>query len=232
MAQIGSIGPYDETAEDIDTYIARVELFFIANSIPNEKKVATFLTLLGSKIFHLVQNLVSHKNPADCKYDDLVKAIKTHFKPKVIIIYERYKFHTRSQKLGESIAEFVAGLMSCARSCEFGERADDMLRDRFVVGITDAATQRALLTEADLNFQRSVSIATAREVAEKDVREMGGRDVHMIPKSFNHNSVPSKNNANSSNSKGNVLSNQCLGCGKSIGVKTAHIRMLNALSIK
>ena len=43
-ALIGSIGPYNES-EDIDTYIDRVELFFVANSVPDDKKVATFLSI-------------------------------------------------------------------------------------------------------------------------------------------------------------------------------------------
>ena len=84
-------------------------MFFIANTIADVKKVATFLTLLGLKIVHLVQNLISPKKPADCEYKEIVTALSNHFKPIVIVIYERYKFHTRSQQTGESIAEFVAG---------------------------------------------------------------------------------------------------------------------------
>ena len=175
MTQIGNIEPYDDSSEDIDTYISRIELFFIANSVKDNKQVATFLTLVGPKIFHLIQNLVSPLSPAECSYPDLVKALKAHFKHKVIIIYERYKFHTRSQQPGESIPNFVAGLKACARTCDFNEVAEDMLRDRFVVGLADSATQRTLLTEVDLTFHKAVSIATAREVADKDVREMGGQ---------------------------------------------------------
>ena len=222
MSQIGHIAPFEESSEDIDTYISRVELFFIANSIKDTKQVATFLTLLGPKIFHLVQNLVSPKKPGDCTYAELVKALKDHFKPKVVIIYERYKFHTRSQQQGESISNFVAGLKSCARTCDFGEVADDMLRDRFVVGLADTATQRTLLTEMDLTFQKAVSIATAREVAEKDVREMGGSrtEIHSVKSNSNVQFKSSHfNPKGTSNSKtktsGDSNLSPCFGCGGS-----------------
>ena len=49
-----------------------------------------------------------------------------------------------------------------------------MLRDRFVVGIQDASTQRMLLIEYTLDFSKAVAIATAREIAEKDVRDISG----------------------------------------------------------
>ena len=88
-----------------------------------------------------------------------MKSIKTHVKTKVIIIYEKYKCNTRSQKPGESIADFAAGLKSCARPGKFGNVTNDTIKNRFVVGISDAATQRALLREAELYLQKAVSIA-------------------------------------------------------------------------
>ena len=69
-----------------------------------------------------------------------MKSLKTHFKPQVIIIYERYQFYTHSQKFGGSTADFAAGFKSCARSCEFCNVEGGMLRDRFVIGISDVAT--------------------------------------------------------------------------------------------
>ena len=161
--------------EDVATYIARVELFFVANSIKEPKQAATFLSLAGSKIFILVQNLVSPKKPAERGFEEIVKVLKAHYKPKVVVIFERFKFHTRSLQQGESISDFAAGLRFCARTCEFGDSEEEMLRDRFVAGLANASVQRVLLTEVDLTFQKALSIAVARETADFVVREMGGR---------------------------------------------------------
>ena len=106
-ATIGTIGPYVDS-EDFETYVDRVELFFEANSIAEDKKVATFLSIVGAQVYALVQNLVSPKKPKECKYDEIVAALKNHYKPKVIVVYERFKFYNRSQGANESIADFVA----------------------------------------------------------------------------------------------------------------------------
>ena len=49
MATIGNIEAFDETLEDWQTYVERLEQFFIANDVGNDKKVSTLLTLLGTK---------------------------------------------------------------------------------------------------------------------------------------------------------------------------------------
>ena len=55
MSLIGSIGPFDDSIEDFETYVSKVELFFTANDIEDAKKSSAFLTLLGPKTFGLVK---------------------------------------------------------------------------------------------------------------------------------------------------------------------------------
>ena len=85
-------------------------------------------------------------------FNDVVTALTTHYKPKKILIFERYKFQTRNQKAGESIADYVAGIKILVHTCDYEDNLDDMLRDRFVIGLFNRHTQQILLTEADLNF--------------------------------------------------------------------------------
>ena len=209
MPEIGTIACFDESIEDFETYCSRVDFYFEANKVAAAEKKAVFVTLLGSKLFSLTQDLLSPKTLNDATHAEIVAALKKHFKPKKVVIYERYKFHTRSQAQGESIAEFVVGLKSCARTCEFGEALDDMLRDRFVVGLLDEATQRTLLTELDLTFNKAVSVASARETAAKDVREMGRRTTIHAVGSAHTNKFKPNNGANNS-----IPNTPCTGCGK------------------
>ena len=80
MSLIGIIGPYEES-EKISTYIDRVKLYFEANEISKEKQVPAFLSIMGPKLYGLVKDLVSPKNPKDCSFDALVKAVTDHYKP-------------------------------------------------------------------------------------------------------------------------------------------------------
>ena len=47
---------------------------------------------------------------------------------RTLVIAERFRFYQRGQKLGESIAEFVADLRRLSIRCEFGEFLDQALR--------------------------------------------------------------------------------------------------------
>ena len=172
-ALIGSIGEFEEDLEDFETYIARLEQFFKANKVESDLQAATFLTVMGRKCFHLLQDLLSPIKPSASSYSVLVDTLKKHYKPKKIIIFERFQFYSCAQKEGESIKQFVANLKSFAHTCDFGVFLKDMLRDRFVMGLQNPKTQKLLLTKDDLTIEEAIEIAVAHEAADKDVLEMG-----------------------------------------------------------
>ena len=219
MSQVGNIGPFEDSIEDFEGYVARVKLFFIANDVKQDRRVATFLTLAGAKIYTLAKSLLSPDDPGTATLDDLVKVLSDHFKPKTIIIFERYKFYSRSQKQNETVADFVAGIKRLAHTCDFGNQLNDMLRDRFVMGLQSEATQHILLAESNLTFQRAVEIATAREAAHRDVQAMGHQHVHKVFVKHKNKQpsqqVPKQNNRDAK--QANVKTKPklpCTGCGQ------------------
>ena len=48
--------------------------------------------------------------PKDKDFEELVSMLKGHFKPKLVIITERFNFHRRQQAKGESVAEYISEL--------------------------------------------------------------------------------------------------------------------------
>ena len=222
MSLIGNVGPYEES-EKFSTYVDRVKLFFSANDIKDGKQVPAFLSIIGPKCYGLVKDLVSPKLPKDCTFDELVKALTNHYKPQVIVIYERFKFYKRCQETHENVSTFVAALKSLAATCDFGDRLEEMLRDKLVMGLKEESTQRVLLTEKSLTFARAVEIAAAREAAEKDVREFGqrvnsnSREVNAIKHVHSKNNSFSKQKSKQGGKekeKGKKPEKPCSGCGK------------------
>ena len=216
-AYIGSVGPYVEEEEEFADYCARLELFMVANAISEEVKVPTFLTVVGPKLYKLIQNLLSPTKPKDAKYQDIIDTLKNHYKPKVITIFERYKFYNRKQEVGESVSQFVAGIREAASTCDFKTNLNEMLRDRLVVGIRDEATQRALLTEVNLTLNKAIEVANAREAAAKDVKEMGkgSGSINLVSrKNFSTKPKPNFHPVKSNNqNKNSAPKNPCNGCG-------------------
>ena len=61
---------------------------------------------MGPKLYGLVKDLVSPKNPKDWSFDALVKAVTDHYKPEVVVIHERFKFYSRKQEANENVQHF------------------------------------------------------------------------------------------------------------------------------
>ena len=102
--------PFDyESGDDWPTYVEWLEQYLSANNVTEEKKkVAVMVTVMGAKAYSLLRNLVAPDKPTDREFSELVQMLKDHLNPKPLIIAERFKFHKRDQKEGESIAQYVA----------------------------------------------------------------------------------------------------------------------------
>ena len=131
---------------------------------------------MGKKTYKLVRGLVTPEDPKDESNEDLAKLLQDHFMPKPSAIVQRFKFNTRSQQPGETIAMFLAELRRLSEHCEFGITLDEMLRDRLVCGVRDIRIQRRLLAEPKLTLKRALDLSLAIEAADKDASEIQKAD--------------------------------------------------------
>lgn len=145
MAVVGKIEEFDSAKEDWQSYIERVEVYFVANDVQDDKRVATLLSLMGATTYHLLHNLLAPQRPAAQTFDIIVATLKNHLSPKPLVIAERFRFHNRNQSKDESISEYVAELRKLSQFCEFGGGLSDALRDRLVCGMHCQGTQKRLL---------------------------------------------------------------------------------------
>ena len=88
------------------------------------------------------------------------------------MIAERFQFHKRNQKEGESVAEHVAELKWLSTHCQFKDYLDDALRDRLVCGLRKESTQKRFLLEDKLTFTKAVETAQNIESVDKHTLEM------------------------------------------------------------
>ena len=116
---LGSLGEFDPTKDNITSYLERVQLYFEANTIENDRKVAVLLTVVGARTYETLQSLFAPARPRDKSFDELLGVLKKHFDPKPLVIAERFRFYQRSQKSDESVADFVADLRRLCIKCEF-----------------------------------------------------------------------------------------------------------------
>lgn len=170
MAQIGKIEHF-QIGEDWESYEERLQQYFKANEITDaDKKVAVFLTVVGSHLYKLLRNLVSPSKPAEKSYDEITTVLKQHLVPKPIVIAERLKFRRCVQKPGENIATYLVSLKQLAETCDYKAFLNEAPRDQLVRGLKSEAIQKHLLTEADLDLKKALEISQAMEAATKQIR--------------------------------------------------------------
>ena len=115
------IGEFDEEKENWVSYMERLEAFFIANQVPDDRKVPVVLTVMGPKTYAILKSLVAPEQPSDRSFAQIRKTLKDHFSPKPLLIAERYRFHCRKQGSTESITQYTAALRKLAETCEFND---------------------------------------------------------------------------------------------------------------
>ena len=76
---IGTIPEFNPEEHNIASYLETVELFFEANDIAEEKKVAVFLTNVGQKTYKILRHLSIPKLPKEKSFDEIVTLFKQHF---------------------------------------------------------------------------------------------------------------------------------------------------------
>lgn len=172
MAHVGKISEFVEGKEDFQCYIERVEQYFVANGVKDEKQVAVFLSLIGPQAYALLRNLLTPDLPSSKTFDVLKTTLKEHYMPKPSVIGERFKFHNRHQREGESVSDYLVSLKQLATDCEFKDFLNEAIRDRFVCGLRSDLIQKKLLAEKDLTLKMATETALAMEMAAKSTNEM------------------------------------------------------------
>ena len=104
MTTFGAIGEYKEGEEWI-RYVERMEQYFRANDIKEEKKKKAILPSVCN--VHPHSGFIQPRKPADTGLEDILKEVGKHYSPKPSEIVERFKFHNRRQVEGGSVSEFI-----------------------------------------------------------------------------------------------------------------------------
>ena len=110
-----------------------------------------------------MRTLTSPAKPAERTFNQPCDIFSKHLNPKPLIIAERFRFHKRNQKQGESISEYCVAIQKLSEHCQFGPTLNDALFDRLVCRLIDEHIQRKLLVETDLDYDKAKAIAIASE---------------------------------------------------------------------
>ena len=79
------------------------------------------------------------------------------------IIFERAKFNSRSQRVGESVDSFIIDLYGLARHCNFGALKEELMRNRIVMGLPNRYLSEKLPLDLNLTLEKATNLARQRD---------------------------------------------------------------------
>ena len=184
---------FNPAIEDWISYAERLEFYFTANEVKEaDTQRAVLFSVCGAATYKLIKNLLAPTKPADASFKDIVKLLTEHYQPKPSRVVQRYLFHSRVRKQGESVATYVAELKRLSEHCEFAATLNDMLCDRLVCGINDSRIQRRLLAEPDLDYRKAYELALALEAADKSAQDLQAKPSSIHVAQGGGNTTPNK----------------------------------------
>ena len=78
---ISQLEAFKPDEEKILAYLGRVQLFFAANEIKEEKQVPVLLSVIGGKTYTRLSDLLAPQKPTEKDFSELQKVLKEYFEP-------------------------------------------------------------------------------------------------------------------------------------------------------
>ena len=183
------------------------------NEKTEEIQVATLLTCLGPEALSVLDGLCPNESDQKklsivlAKFEEFCVGTKNE-------TFERYKFNSRNQENGEPIELYVAELRKLAKSCNYRDLEESLIRDRVVLGVPDVSIRKRLLQELDLNLAKAVAVVKAHEATQKQMRSIdadNGSEVHAVHRRPN---VVARRAAAPVSGRDNTTPRECKFCGR------------------
>lgn len=105
-------------------------------------------------------------------YDVLLSKFDEYFDPPKRETEERYKFYTRSKKNNETIEAYIADLKEKAKTCNFGDLSDSLIRDMVILDVKDKHLRKILFQEKDLDLPKLTLLYKQFELSTEKMKEV------------------------------------------------------------
>ncbi|XP_003241242.1 uncharacterized protein K02A2.6-like [Acyrthosiphon pisum] len=224
---IGTVPEY-HIGDDWQSYSERLDQFFIANFVEEDRKVAVLITVIGASAYATLREICDPILSNAVKYDKLCDILSKQFAPKVAVFRERSVFYQLMQEQNESVNDWYVRVKKGAMKCKFGNTLVDVLRDKFVTGlikgpiadrVCEEEPSKLLVDLVDIALKKEAVVVqtqsqtTINHVGRVNKKRFGKQSSSHKPssKSKTETVKEEKGTKNGSANQGNVA---CFHCGK------------------
>nr|CAI5829189.1 unnamed protein product [Callosobruchus analis] len=163
-------------AENWKAWRQRFENYLIASEVSKKDQkiqIAQLLHYIGEEGMTIFNTFAFEADEERHKLKIVLEKFDKYFLPKRNISYERFKFFTRKQMPTESIEQFVTDLKNKARSCEFGELKDSLIKDMLTCGLANTKLREQLLQDDEKTLEVAIKFCLAVEKSKEQSVSMG-----------------------------------------------------------
>ncbi|XP_028320244.1 zinc finger protein 2-like [Gouania willdenowi] len=151
-------------ADNWCTWEQSFRLYIVSSGEKDEKlKIDILLHTIGEDALEVFNTLKVTTDGDELTMEDVLQAFRDYCSPRKNVVFERYQFWSYQTTAGTSVNGFITELRQKIKDCEFGIIEHDMLRDKFVLSITDSDLKKRLLQERGLTLNRAIEICRATE---------------------------------------------------------------------
>ena len=153
----------------------RYELFMTATEASKKSvkiQSSMLLHLIGEDALEVFNTFEFGSEEDKEKPVEILKKFDDYCNPKRNLTVERHIFNSRMQLPGESIDKYITDLRLKVKTCEYGTMADEMIKDRIVVGVHSDIVRGRLLREKNLCLTKAIDICKAAEASTKQLEKL------------------------------------------------------------
>ena len=109
-------------------------------------------------------------------YEKAVRSLNNYFIPKVNSTYQNHLFRSMEQQDGETVAQFVTRLRQVVKDCDFGDQAENQIRDQVVQRCKSHELRKKLLEkDKKLTLELLLSTAANHNRVQSQLENMQGK---------------------------------------------------------
>ena len=142
---------------------------------------AILLHVIGEEAMEIYNTFQFATEEDRIKFDVFKSKFEEYVNPRKNTVFERYRFWEYKQQEGETVDQFITELKTRAKSCEFGDQNDSMIRDRIVFGVSDTRMKERLLRESsDLSLEKAASLCRAAKASKNQLKELNSSETKPV----------------------------------------------------
>ncbi|XP_077266438.1 uncharacterized protein LOC143899761 isoform X3 [Temnothorax americanus] len=124
----------------------------------NEWRANLLKNRIGTVGIEAIQNMSFDDTQDRDDMDVLIKKLEEYFNPPKKEVVERYQFFTRSKKQNESIERYISILKEKAKTCNFHDMTESIVRDKIILDTHDKILRKKFFEADDLDLSKLVAI--------------------------------------------------------------------------